>query len=155
MSHWKRRPDLLFRRRQRHGGIMADQCAGTPPDAQPHGDRAAHPPSRQSRGLPPKFGRGQEDSRPSPGCEHLPVQIRGPVPRRAAGGRRPWTDVTIEAGDNAVLEVNDDFFYACQIDHDFALTKGPGRLSPSAHRSGRGSQPDHPGHGRAWWPWAG
>jgi di/tricarboxylate transporter len=32
-------------------------------------------------------------------------------------------DVTIEAGDNAVLEVNDDFFYECQIDHDFALTK--------------------------------
>ena len=35
----------------------------------------------------------------------------------------PLDDVTIEAGDNAVLEVNDDFFYACQIDHDFALTK--------------------------------
>ena len=35
----------------------------------------------------------------------------------------PLDNVTIEAGDNAVLEVNDDFFYACQIDHDFALTK--------------------------------
>ncbi len=35
----------------------------------------------------------------------------------------PLEEVTIEAGDNAVLEVNDDFFYACQIDHDFALTK--------------------------------
>jgi di/tricarboxylate transporter len=35
----------------------------------------------------------------------------------------PLDDVTIEAGDNAVLEVNDDFFYACQIDQDFALTK--------------------------------
>ncbi|MFO7713943.1 SLC13 family permease [Desulfosarcina sp.] len=35
----------------------------------------------------------------------------------------PLDEVTIEAGDNAVLEVNDDFFYACQIDHDFALTK--------------------------------
>ncbi len=35
----------------------------------------------------------------------------------------PLEDATIEAGDNAVLEVNDDFFYACQIDHDFALTK--------------------------------
>jgi di/tricarboxylate transporter len=35
----------------------------------------------------------------------------------------PLEDVTIEAGDNAVLEVNDDFFYECQIEHDFALTK--------------------------------
>ena len=35
----------------------------------------------------------------------------------------PLEEVTIEAGDNAVLEVNDDFFYECQIDHDFALTK--------------------------------
>jgi di/tricarboxylate transporter len=35
----------------------------------------------------------------------------------------PLEEVTIEAGDNAVLEVNDDFFYACQIEHDFALTK--------------------------------
>jgi len=35
----------------------------------------------------------------------------------------PLEKVTIEAGDNAVLEVNDDFFYACQIDQDFALTK--------------------------------
>ncbi|PID40671.1 MAG: hypothetical protein CR984_02020 [Proteobacteria bacterium] len=32
-------------------------------------------------------------------------------------------EVTIEAGDNAVLEVNDDFFYECQIEHNFALTK--------------------------------
>ena len=38
----------------------------------------------------------------------------------------PLEDVTIEAGDNAVLEVNDDFFYACQIDQDFALTKALG-----------------------------
>ncbi len=35
----------------------------------------------------------------------------------------PLEEVTIEAGDNAVLEVNDDFFYACQIDHHFAMTK--------------------------------
>ncbi len=35
----------------------------------------------------------------------------------------PLEDVTIEAGDSAVLEVNDDFFYECQIEHDFALTK--------------------------------
>ena len=35
----------------------------------------------------------------------------------------PLEEVVIEAGDNAVLEVNDDFFYECQIDHDFALTK--------------------------------
>jgi len=35
----------------------------------------------------------------------------------------PLEEVTIEAGDNAVLEVNDDFFYECQIEHDFALTK--------------------------------
>jgi di/tricarboxylate transporter len=35
----------------------------------------------------------------------------------------PLEEVTIEAGDNAVLEVNDDFFYECQIDHDFAMTK--------------------------------
>ena len=35
----------------------------------------------------------------------------------------PLEEVTIEAGDSAVLEVNDDFFYECQIDHDFALTK--------------------------------
>ena len=35
----------------------------------------------------------------------------------------PLEKVTIEAGDNAVLEVNDDFFYECQIDQDFALTK--------------------------------
>ena len=35
----------------------------------------------------------------------------------------PLEAVTIEAGDNAVLEVNDGFFYECQIDHDFALTK--------------------------------
>jgi di/tricarboxylate transporter len=38
----------------------------------------------------------------------------------------PLEEVTIEAGDNAVLEVNDDFFYACQIDQDFALTKALG-----------------------------
>ncbi len=38
----------------------------------------------------------------------------------------PLESVTIEAGDNAVLEVNDDFFYACQIDQDFALTKALG-----------------------------
>ena len=35
----------------------------------------------------------------------------------------PLEEVVIEAGDNAVLEVNDDFFYECQIDHEFALTK--------------------------------
>lgn len=35
----------------------------------------------------------------------------------------PLDEVTIEAGDSAVLEVNDDFFYECQIEHDFALTK--------------------------------
>ncbi len=35
----------------------------------------------------------------------------------------PLEEVVIEAGDNAVLEVNDDFFYECQIDHDFAMTK--------------------------------
>ena len=35
----------------------------------------------------------------------------------------PLEEVVIEAGDNAVLEVNDNFFYECQIDHDFALTK--------------------------------
>ena len=35
----------------------------------------------------------------------------------------PLEDVTIEAGDSAVLEVNDDFFYECQIEKDFALTK--------------------------------
>jgi di/tricarboxylate transporter len=35
----------------------------------------------------------------------------------------PLEEVAIEAGDNAVLEVNDDFFYQCQIDQDFALTK--------------------------------
>ncbi len=35
----------------------------------------------------------------------------------------PLEDVTIEAGDNAVLEVNDAFFYECQIEHDFAMTK--------------------------------
>ncbi|BBO87756.1 SLC13 family permease [Desulfosarcina ovata] len=35
----------------------------------------------------------------------------------------PLEETTIEAGDNAVLEVNDNFFYECQIDQDFALTK--------------------------------
>ena len=35
----------------------------------------------------------------------------------------PLEEVVIEAGDNAVLEVNDNFFYECHIDHDFALTK--------------------------------
>ena len=35
----------------------------------------------------------------------------------------PLEEVAIEAGDSAVLEVNDDFFYECQIEHDFALTK--------------------------------
>lgn len=35
----------------------------------------------------------------------------------------PLEEATIEAGDNAVLEVNDAFFYECQIEHDFAMTK--------------------------------
>ena len=35
----------------------------------------------------------------------------------------PLEQATIEAGDSAVLEVNDDFFYECQIEQDFALTK--------------------------------
>ena len=35
----------------------------------------------------------------------------------------PLENVAIEAGDSAVLEVNDDFFYECQIEHDFAMTK--------------------------------
>lgn len=32
-------------------------------------------------------------------------------------------DIEIEAGDNAVLEVNDAFLYQSQIEHDFSLTK--------------------------------
>jgi di/tricarboxylate transporter len=56
---------------------------------------------------------------PPQGCQYKFVALS----RDGEAVPGPLDGVTIEAGDSAVLEVNDDFFYECQIDHDFALTK--------------------------------
>jgi di/tricarboxylate transporter len=72
--------------------------------------------SRQSKAV----GRRIPDiSRDASACQYKFVALS----RDGRSIDGPLEDVTIEAGDNAVLEVNDDFFYECQIEHDFALTK--------------------------------
>jgi len=43
--------------------------------------------------------------------------------RRAEPPDRPLMDLTVEAGDNVVLEVDDAFFYESGLDMDFSVTK--------------------------------
>jgi di/tricarboxylate transporter len=72
--------------------------------------------SRQSKSVGKKI---PDLTLPADACQYKFVALS----RDGLPVKGPLEEVTIEAGDNAVLEVNDDFFYACQIDHDFALTK--------------------------------
>ena len=72
--------------------------------------------SRQSKAVGKKI---PDIVSPPQGCQYKFVALSRdgePVPG-------PLEEATIEAGDSAVLEVNDDFFYECQIEQDFALTK--------------------------------
>ena len=45
------------------------------------------------------------------------------ISRKAEPPKEPLMDLRLEAGDNLVLEVNDDFFYENRLDMDFAVTK--------------------------------
>jgi len=53
-----------------------------------------------------------------------PYQIKlVALSRRAEPPDTPLMDLTVEAGDNVVLEVNDAFFYESRLDMDFSVTK--------------------------------
>lgn len=53
-----------------------------------------------------------------------PYQIKlVALSRRAEPPDGPLMDLTVEAGDNVVLEVNDAFFYESRLDMDFSVTK--------------------------------